>query len=125
MINTTAVIVRRSSQIAGRTTAVSVDRPPDGSGGRRLTRVDALAGACTVRPRCVLGPIRAEVAFLRSVRVRIDVALIVRARDHAGPASNAAVAVEIDDAVAALVERVGRADLRAGRFVALVTEDRE
>src|SRR5207247_10766179 len=35
------------------------------------------------------------------------------------------VAVQIDDAVAALEERVGRADALARRFVALVAEDGE
>ena len=35
------------------------------------------------------------------------------------------VAVEIDDAVAALEERVGRADAHARRVVALVAQDRE
>src|SRR5262249_29178894 len=50
---------------------------------------------------------------------------IVGASHHAGAAANAGVAVQIDDAVAATVERVGRTDPRAGRVVALVAEDGE
>ena len=61
--------------------------------------------------------------FSAVLRVRIDEQLIVGARDHAGAAADARVAVQIDDAVAALEERVGRANLRARRFVALVAED--
>ncbi len=77
------------------------------------------------REQLVLDAVRAEVAFLRRMGVRIDEQLIVRTRDHARPASDAAVPMEIDDAVAPLEERIGRTDLRAGRFVALIAEDRE
>src|SRR4029453_15314455 len=56
---------------------------------------------------------------------RIDEQLIVRAGYHAGAAADAGVPVQIDDAVAAPVERVGRTNPRAGRVVALVAEDWE
>jgi hypothetical protein len=77
----------------------------------------------SVGQQIVLDAVRAEVALLRRPRVRIDEQLIVRARDHARPAADAGVRVQIDDPVAALEQRVGRADLLAGRFVALVAED--
>ena len=97
---------------------------------RRIVEVaeDAAFGradADTRRQQLVLDAVRAEVAFLGGMRVRIDEQLIVRAGHHAGAAADAGVAVQIDDAVAPTVERVGRTDPRAGRVVALVAEDRE
>ena len=86
-----------------------------------LGRADA--DAC--RQQLVLDAVRAEVALLRGVRVRIDEQLIVGAGLHARAAADARVAVQIDDAVAALEQRVGRADLHAGRFVALVAQHGE
>src|SRR4029078_10854384 len=73
----------------------------------------------------VLDTVRAEVALLRCMGVRIDEKLIVRAGDHAGAAADARVAVQIDDAVGTFEERVGRTDLRARRLVALIAEDRK
>src|SRR5438132_6032310 len=58
----------------------------------------------------VLDAIRTEVAFFRRARVRIDEQLIVGTRDHARAASDARVAVQIDDAVVASKERVRRTD---------------
>ena len=83
-----------------------------------LGRAHAHAG----RLELVLDPVRAEVALLGGPRVRIDEQLIVRASDHARPAADARVAVEIDDAVTAPEQRVGRADLHARRFRALIAE---
>ena len=83
-----------------------------------LGRADADAR----RQQLVLDAVRAEVALLGGVRVRIDEELIVRTRHHARAAADARIAVQIDDAVAALEERVGRTDARARRFVALIAE---
>ena len=73
----------------------------------------------------VLDAIRAEVAFFRRARVRIDEELIVRTRDHTRAAADACVAVQIDDAIVAAKERTGRTDLHARRFFALIAEDRQ
>src|SRR5262249_12038693 len=71
----------------------------------------------------VLDAVRAEVALLGRMRVRIDEQLIVGTRGHARAAADARVAVKIHDAVAALEERVGRADALARRGVALIAEN--
>ena len=97
---------------------------------RRIVEVaeDAALGrahADARRLQLVLDPVRAEVALLGGVRVRIDEQLIVRARRHARAAPDARVAVQIDDAVAAAEEGVGRADVHARRVVALIAEHRE
>src|SRR4030095_1630906 len=73
----------------------------------------------------ILDAVRAEVAFFGGVRPWIDEELIVRARDHAGSAADARGAVQIDDAVAALEQRVGRTDARARRLIALIAQDGE
>src|SRR5205085_4491095 len=73
-----------------------------------LGRADADAR----RQQLVLHAVRAEVALLRGVRVGIDEQLIVGARHHAGAAPDARIAMQIDDAVGALEERVGRTDAR-------------
>ena len=73
----------------------------------------------------VLDPVRAEVALLRGPGVRIDEELIVGAGFHAGAAADAGRAVEIDDPVAPLEERIGRADADARGFVALVAQNGE
>jgi hypothetical protein len=59
------------------------------------------------------------------VRVRVDEELIVGARLHARAAPDAGVAVEVDDPVAPLEQRVSRTDANAGRLLTLVAEDRE
>ena len=103
-----------------------LDDPRDFAGGIVEVAEDAALGrahADARRQQLVLDAVRAEVALLGGVGVRIDEELIVRARFHAGAAADAAVAVEIDDPVAALEERVGRADARARRLVALVAQN--
>src|SRR5262249_19097578 len=69
--------------------------------------------------------VRAEVALLGGARVGIDEQLIVRARLHAGAAADAALAIEIDDAVAAFEERARRTDADARRVGALIAQHRE
>jgi hypothetical protein len=64
---------------------------------------------------------RAVIAFLGSVRVRVDIERVVRASLHAGFAADASVAVEIDYAVFAAKQRRHRADGYAGRVVAVIT----
>src|SRR5690606_20334818 len=71
-----------------------------------LGRADAHAR----RLQLVLDPVRAEVALPGGVRVRIDEQLIVRARFHARAAPDAARGVQVDNTVAPLEQRVGRAD---------------
>jgi hypothetical protein len=73
--------------------------------------------------QAVLDAVRAEVALLGRMRVRVDEQLIVGTRHHAGAAADARLAVEIDDAVATLEECPRRADADAWRLVALVAED--
>ena len=97
---------------------------------RRIVEVaeDAALGRAHAHARrlqLVLDAVRAEVALLGRARVRIDEQLIVRTRRHAGPAADARVAVEVNDAVAALEERAGRADVHARRFLALVAQHGE
>ena len=73
-----------------------------------------------------LHPVGAEVALGGGVRVGVDVERVVGARLHARLAADAAVAVEVDDAVRPPVERHRRADRHAGRVVAVVAaHDRE
>src|SRR5262249_49162192 len=76
----------------------------------------------TRRQQLVLDAVRAEVALVRRVRVRIDEELIVRARLHAGAAADAARRIQIDDGVAAFEEGFGRADADARRVRALIAE---
>jgi hypothetical protein len=78
------------------------------------------AHACGLK--LVLDAVRAKVALLGRVRIRIDEQLIVGTRRHAGAASDARIAVEVDDAVAPLEEGIGRTDADAGRVVALIAE---
>src|SRR6185312_7954812 len=76
---------------------------------RRIVEVAEDPALCrtnddTRRQQLVLDAVRAEVALLRRVRIRIDEQLVVRTRFHARAAADAAPGVEIDDAVAALEE---------------------
>jgi hypothetical protein len=66
---------------------------------------------------------RAEIALLGSVGIGIDIERVVRAGLHAGFASDATVAVEIDYAVVSFVERRDWADGHAGRILAVVTPE--
>ncbi len=77
------------------------------------------------RLELVLEAVRAEVALLGGLRVRVDEQLIVRARGHARAAADAPFAVQIDDAVAPAEERAGRADVHARRILALVAQHRQ
>ena len=63
--------------------------------------------------------------FSAVLRVRIDEQLIVRTGFHARPAADARLRVEVNDAVAAFEEGVGRTDARARCFDALVAQDGE
>src|SRR5262249_35279255 len=66
------------------------------------------------------------VALRRRVGRGVDVERVVRTRLHAGLAADAAVAIEVHDAVGPAVERDGRADGHARRVVAVVAaQDRE
>ena len=64
--------------------------------------------------------VRAEVAFGRGLGGGVDVERVIRAALHAGLAADAAPRVEVHDPVAAAEERGRRADLDAGRVVAVV-----
>ena len=66
---------------------------------------------------------RAEVALLGGVGVGIDVQRVVRARLHAGLATDAAIAVEVYDAVVEPVERGHRADGYARGVVAVIAPE--
>src|SRR5262245_48607627 len=66
---------------------------------------------------------RAEVALLSRVRVRIDVQRVVRTRLHAGFAADAAIAVEVHDAVIAAEQRGHWADGDARRVVAVIAAE--
>lgn len=66
---------------------------------------------------------RAEVALLGGVCVGIDVQGIVRTGLHAGLATDAAIAVEVDDAVVEPVERSYRADGYARSVVAVIAPE--
>ncbi len=83
------------------------------------------ADAHARRLQLVLDAVCAEVALLGGPGVRIDEELIVRTGGHARAAADADRAVQIDDAVTAFEERVGRTDLEAGRFFALIAQDRK
>ena len=63
---------------------------------------------------------RAEMAFRGGAIIRIHVNRIVGTGLHAGLAANAAVGVEIDDPVLALVHRGHRTDRDAGRLLAMI-----
>jgi hypothetical protein len=65
----------------------------------------------------------AEVTFLGSVGVRIDVQRVVRAGLHARLTSNAAVAVKIYDPVVASEQGSHGTDRDARRVVAVVTPE--
>src|SRR3982074_3326205 len=67
-----------------------------------------------------LGTMRAEMALCRGVIFRVNVNRIVRTGLHARFAPNAAVGIEIDNPVLALIHRGYRADSDAGRFFAVV-----
>jgi hypothetical protein len=62
----------------------------------------------------------AEIALLRGVGVRVDVQRVVRASLHTRLATDAAVAVEVHDAVVAPEQRGYRADRYARRVIAVV-----
>ena len=62
----------------------------------------------------------AKVALLSRVGVRVDVQRVVGASLHAGLAADAAVAVEVYDAVVAAKQRGHRADGYARRVFAMV-----
>jgi hypothetical protein len=63
---------------------------------------------------------RAEMALGGRAIIGIHVNGIVGTGLHAGLATNAALGVEIDDAILALVHRGHRTDRDAGRFLAMV-----
>jgi len=70
--------------------------------------------------------VRAKVALLRRVFVRIDVESVVGASLHAGFTTDAEVRIEVDDAIPAVEERCGRADVHAGSVDAVIApHDRE
>ena len=77
------------------------------------------------RLQLVLDAVRAEVALLGGMRVRIDEQLIVRACDHARAATDARRGVEIDDAVTSPEERARGADVHARRVRALIAQHGE
>jgi len=64
---------------------------------------------------------RAEIAFGGGVCVRINVQRVVRAGLHARLAADAAVGIEIDDAILAAVEGGDGADRHARRKIAVIT----
>ena len=66
---------------------------------------------------------RAEVALLGGVGIWIDVQRIVRTRLHAGLATDAAIAVEVYDAVVEPVEGSHRADGYARSVVAVIASE--
>jgi hypothetical protein len=63
---------------------------------------------------------RAEMALGSRAIVRIHVYRIVRTSLHAGFATNAAVGIEIDNPVLALIHRSHRTDRDAGRLLAMI-----
>ncbi len=77
------------------------------------------------RLQLVLHAIRAEVALLGRVGVRIDEKLIVRAGDHARATADARHSIQVDDAVAPAEKRRGWADLHARRVFALIAQHRK
>src|SRR5208282_1133453 len=66
------------------------------------------------------GAMRAKMALGRGAIVRIHINRVVRTGLHAGLAANAAVGIEIDDPVLALVHRGHGTDGDAGRLLAMV-----
>src|SRR5581483_5709956 len=86
------------------------------AGKNRLGGTDHFAGRLVahVHARSI------EVALGGGVALRIDVERIVRAGLHARLAADAALVVEIDDAVGAAKERHRRADFDARRVVAVI-----
>src|SRR5712692_629388 len=89
------------------------------AGDDRLLRADDDASGFEAH----LDSVGAQVTLRGRIRIRIDVERIVRAGLHARLAADAAIAVEIDDAVGAAIERYGRADLDAGRVVTMVAAE--
>src|SRR3989442_921333 len=89
------------------------------SGNDCLDRADD--HACRLELR--LDSVRAEVALLCGVGVWIDVQRVVGAGLHARLAADAAVAVEIDDAVIASEQRSHRTDRNARRVVAMIAPE--
>ncbi len=67
--------------------------------------------------------VRAEVALGGGVAVRIHIDGVVRTGLHARLAADAAVVVEVDEAVGALVHRGDGADLDAGRLFAVIAAE--
>ena len=96
--------------------ARSLRRIVEISGDDRVLGTDDDAG----RLEPDFGAMRAEVALGGGAVVGIDVNGVVRARLHASFATDAALGVEIDDAVFALVHRGHRADRHAGRILAMI-----
>ena len=86
------------------------------AGDDRLRRADDHAGGFDA----VLDAMRAEIALRRGHGVRIDVERVVGAGLHAALAADAAAVVEIDDAVRAIVQGDGGADLDAGSILAMI-----
>jgi hypothetical protein len=82
----------------------------------RLGWADHLAGGLIAHfhSRCV------EVALCRRVAIRVDIKSVVRARLHAGLATDAALVVEVDDAIVPAKKRHRRTDLDARSIVAVV-----
>src|SRR5690606_35266608 len=86
------------------------------AGDDRLLRADDDAGGQEI----LLDAMNAVVALGGCVVVRVDVESVVRAGLHARLAADALAVVEVDDAVRALVERLGGADADAGGVLAVV-----
>src|SRR5258706_14440775 len=72
------------------------------------------------RLQAALDAMRTVVAFLRRAEVRMDVDRVVRTGLHARLATDAAVAVQVHDAVGACKERLRGTDLHARRVVAVI-----
>ncbi len=88
----------------------------------QISRDDRLHGTDddARRLQSLVHTVRAVVALGRRMRLRIDVQRVIRAGLHAALAADAALAIEVYDAVGPLEERLGRADGDTGRVVAVV-----
>ena len=81
-----------------------------------LLRADHRTG----RLQATFHPVGTEVALLNRSAVLIEIKRIVRASLHAGPATDAGIPIQIDDAVGALIQSVDGADGDTGRIAAVV-----
>jgi hypothetical protein len=86
------------------------------AGNDGVFRADHHAG----RLQSNIYPVGAVVAFGRSMRIRVDVQRVVRTSLHAGFATDAAVFVEINDAVFADEQGFHRTNFHTGRIGAVV-----